>query len=267
MFNQTRVRILECNWTVIGDHWEGLDIYSSFWRIYINKCDGASVELPGKGRLPLRGGTVYIIPAWVRFLTHTGRPVDHFYIHFDLPGMNDMVMKGLFDHLFTLKKRVHFDELIRNLGIRRDERKKTLGFTCRIKAMIFEGLAELIEKLPEESQRLMDQAIVSRNRFSEVLHYIESHPMEDLGNPRLARMTHMSLSHFVRTFKQAVGQPPAVYVLQQRISKAAKDLVVSSAKIDDIAQQCGFANRFHFSRHFKRIMGVSPGAYRKTTRA
>jgi transcriptional regulator GlxA family with amidase domain len=128
-------------------------------------------------------------------------------------------------------------------------------------------MAEMVGSLPESSRRLLDQAMVLQRGFSEVLKFIDQHLEEDLRNPRLARMSHLSVSHFVRQFKTAVGQSPAGYVLQQRIARAVRDLVFTPAKIEEVAQQCGFANRFHFSRHFKQIMGVSPAIYRRTTRA
>jgi AraC-like DNA-binding protein len=267
MFNQTHIRVLECNWTRIGDKWNDLDIYSSFWRIYVNKCDGASVTLPSGRRFGLKGNTMFFIPAWVRFLTHTPRLIDHLYIHFDLIGLNNAAVREVFTVPVAVGGEVSFDGLVRRLGILREERNVSLEFTCRIESLIFNGLAEMIGSLPDASRRLLDQALVSQSRFSEVLRYIDHHPEEDLSNSRLAKISHLSMSHFVRMFKSAVGQSPASYVLQQRMARAVRELVFTATKIEQVAEQCGFANRFHFSRHFRRIMGISPALYRKTTRA
>jgi len=258
MLNQAHIRILHCDITTVADKWQGLDIYSSFWRVYINKCDGASVELPGRGIIPLKGETMYLIPAWVRFITHTSRPVEHYYIHFDLGGLNEHVMKEVFNTVIACRGKVRFEELMRI----EQEARTPLSVTCKIQAMIFAKLSEVFDALPMESIQLLDKATNMQNRFSEVLNYIDNHLAEDLDNRILARVMHMGLSHFVRTFKSAVGRSPADYVLHQRISKAVQDMLFTSAKIDEIAEQSGFKNRFHFSRCFKRIMGQSPGAYR-----
>jgi AraC-like DNA-binding protein len=251
-----------CNRTIIADLWEGLNIYDSFWRVYLNKSDGASIELPGEGVIPLKRETLYFIPAWVRFITHTCRPVDHFYIHFDLIGLNNTVIKEVFNTLIPCRERVRFGDIVRL----QEAGESGLSRTCRIQALIFERLGEIFASLPEESLRRLDQATILQNRFSEELQYIDNHLSEELNNSVLARQTHMSLSHFVRMFRSAIGQSPAEYVVHRRISRAAEDLLFTKAKIDEIASQCGFANRFHFSRQFKKVMGFTPAAYRSAYR-
>jgi AraC family L-rhamnose operon transcriptional activator RhaR len=63
-----------------------------------------------------------------------------------------------------------------------------------------------------------------------------------------------------------VGQSPSHYIRERRVMLAAQQLLFSSASIDDIALATGFGNRFYFSRVFTRQLGVSPAAYRKTSR-
>ena len=53
------------------------------------------------------------------------------------------------------------------------------------------------------------------------------------------------------------------YALQRRLSLAARKLLYGQASIDTIAQEHGFANRFHFTRAFTREIGITPAAYRK----
>jgi len=61
-------------------------------------------------------------------------------------------------------------------------------------------------------------------------------------------------------------QTPAKYVQERRVAAATEKLVFSEATIDQIAEETGFANRFHFSRVFTQIMSVGPGTYRKRQR-
>ncbi len=56
-------------------------------------------------------------------------------------------------------------------------------------------------------------------------------------------------------------------VLQRLIAWVARQLLYTPKTIETIAEQSGFANRFHFSRQFTRYMGTPPAAFRKSSRA
>jgi AraC family transcriptional regulator len=79
----------------------------------------------------------------------------------------------------------------------------------------------------------------------------------------LAEIAGMSISHFIRCFRNDIGQSPAEYVLEQRISTAAHQLANTRRSIEKVARSTGFGNRFYFTRAFTRLMGVPPGTYRK----
>ncbi len=55
---------------------------------------------------------------------------------------------------------------------------------------------------------------------------------------------------------------PHQYVIRRRIERAKQLLKQSDLRIVDIALACGFANQSHFSRHFRRIVGISPKEFR-----
>ncbi len=78
----------------------------------------------------------------------------------------------------------------------------------------------------------------------------------------LAALVHLSPYHFVRLFKAELGLPPHTYLTQLRVQRA-KGLLHSGLPIAAVAQQVGFADQSHLTRHFKRIVGVPPGQYRR----
>jgi AraC family transcriptional regulator len=83
---------------------------------------------------------------------------------------------------------------------------------------------------------------------------------------QVARECQLSLSHFVRAFKQTVGQPPYRWLVEQRV-KVAKDLLLHSAlPMVEIASKCGFADQTSFIRAFKRKAEMTPGEWRRTRR-
>jgi AraC family transcriptional regulator len=73
----------------------------------------------------------------------------------------------------------------------------------------------------------------------------------------------LSVSHFVRAFKQTIGQPPYRWLLEQRID-AAKDLLLHSGlPMVEIALKCGFADQACFIRAFRKLLNTTPGEWRR----
>lgn len=101
-------------------------------------------------------------------------------------------------------------------------------------------------------------------RFAEVMAVIHSRYGEGLDIKRLAKMAGVSQSQFERRFNRIFGVTPYEYLLRVRIAAARAFLENSDRTIADIACETGFYDHSHFTRTFKRIVGVSPGRYRKS---
>jgi AraC family transcriptional regulator len=78
----------------------------------------------------------------------------------------------------------------------------------------------------------------------------------------LAREAAMSPYHFLRVFREVVGMTPHQYVLRTRMHRAALRLRSSDEPVSAIAFDAGFGDLSTFNRRFRRVMGVSPTAYR-----
>jgi AraC family transcriptional regulator len=74
----------------------------------------------------------------------------------------------------------------------------------------------------------------------------------------------LSVSHFVRAFKQTVGQPPYRWLLQQRIDASKELLLHSGLPMVEIALKCGFADQACFIRAFRKLLRTTPGEWRRT---
>lgn len=65
----------------------------------------------------------------------------------------------------------------------------------------------------------------------------------------------------LRSFRDALGLPPHAYLNQVRVRRA-RALLDEGLPPADVAARTGFADQAHLTRHFKRTLGVPPGAYR-----
>jgi AraC-like DNA-binding protein len=75
----------------------------------------------------------------------------------------------------------------------------------------------------------------------------------------------LSREAFTRSFSRQVGIPPHAYRIVSRLNDARQRLR-DGDRLADIAIDCGFFDQTHFARHFYRLFGATPGAYRKSIR-
>ena len=80
----------------------------------------------------------------------------------------------------------------------------------------------------------------------------------------VADAVRLSVSHFSRTFRRSVGEPPARYLRRYRVKRAQEMMLLTSESLATIAVECGFADQAHFTRIFSCMVGVSPAAWRRT---
>ena len=82
----------------------------------------------------------------------------------------------------------------------------------------------------------------------------------------LARACDLSKRHFTRAFRQSTRMAPYQWLQYRRMEKAKQLLKTSFASLSVIALDCGFADQSHFTRTFSRLVGVTPGIWRRTNR-
>jgi AraC family transcriptional regulator len=104
---------------------------------------------------------------------------------------------------------------------------------------------------------------LSRARIRRLLEYIEQHLGEDLSLAAMAAEVDLSPLYLVRAFRSTVGQSPHQYVVARRVELARRMLCDTETPIAEIALATGFSSQSHLSNWFRRIVGVSPAAYRR----
>jgi AraC-like DNA-binding protein len=108
---------------------------------------------------------------------------------------------------------------------------------------------------PAPCQMGMQHRGISRARG-----YIEAYFMQNPSLEELSRVASLSPFHFHRLFLRNIGVSPHQYLIQFRIRKA-RELLLEGNSIARVALDLGFADQSHFTRFFKRIIGVAPGRF------
>jgi len=96
--------------------------------------------------------------------------------------------------------------------------------------------------------------------------YLHAHYSETVTLTRLAEVAGLSCFYFLRLFRVAFGVTPHVYLGLVRLERA-RALLHTDSPIAQTAVTSGFSDQSHLTRFFKRVYGITPGAYAKAVRA
>jgi AraC-like DNA-binding protein len=100
-------------------------------------------------------------------------------------------------------------------------------------------------------------------RFERVRAYIHSHIEDPIRLRDLAKVAGLSRMHFAAQFRAYTGISPGKFVMRQRIQLARGLLGDPRRTLVDVALSVGFRNQTHFTTVFHRVVGMTPGRWRK----
>jgi AraC-like DNA-binding protein len=94
----------------------------------------------------------------------------------------------------------------------------------------------------------------------QVRDYLHDKYADDVTLDELAGLVNLSPFHLNRVFRMEIGLPPHAYQTQVRVMRS-KSLLARGMAIDEVAVEVGFFDQSHFTNHFKRHFGYTPGVY------
>ncbi|RAM49751.1 MAG: AraC family transcriptional regulator [Hapalosiphonaceae cyanobacterium JJU2] len=147
--------------------------------------------------------------------------------------------------------------------------KKALEYNSQVSGLYADSMAtalsaHLLQQYSAPKHSLQNyRGGLPRHKLQRVTEYIIDNLAEDLLLGAMAQEVGMSRYHFARLFKQSTGLSPYQYVIHCRIERAKMLLLQNKLKIAEVASIVGFADQSQFTRHFKRILGVTPKEIRK----
>ncbi|TAK41508.1 MAG: AraC family transcriptional regulator [Betaproteobacteria bacterium] len=109
-------------------------------------------------------------------------------------------------------------------------------------------------------------AALGDTQIGSALGLIHGAPEKPWSLADLGRQVAMSRSAFAARFAQLVGQPPMEYLALRRMEKARELLRAGTLSTAAIAAAVGYQSEAAFGKAFKRVIGSSPGAYRRNAR-
>ncbi len=115
---------------------------------------------------------------------------------------------------------------------------------------------------PQHSPEHGVLAAMADQRLGAAVSALYSDPARDWTLAELAKAANLSRSAFAARFKAVVGQSPLEFLTQHRMHQAG-ELMHSGLSIAEVAHRVGYDSEISFARAFKRVMGRTPGAFRR----
>ena len=190
-----------------------------------------------------------LIPPCTKMAAFSDHPFSHLYAHFKTGAPFNAILCQPF--LLSPEPARKFYE---------EKRFLETSWRCSISWQLL--LFEYLLMLPPDA---FENQVASRSdaRIIRAMQLCEKNVMDPPCNEELARKVGMSVNNFYRLFLQEVGIPPQRYKNHLRLDFARKLLLETHNRIPDIAERCGYADRYHFSKAFKKYFGVTPAAIRR----
>jgi len=110
------------------------------------------------------------------------------------------------------------------------------------------------------------QGGLSRGALRRVGEYVEAHLSDTVDLATLAAVAGLSIHHFAREFKHSVGVTPHHYLVTKRVERARDMLARTDLSLSEVALAVGFADQSHLARHFRQMLGTTPGQFRWSQR-
>lgn len=139
-----------------------------------------------------------------------------------------------------------------------------VGDTLRAEAILTLLLVDVLETLDKKVDTPPLQNALDHKKLALVEEYIDAHLDKKFGIDELAELVGISQFHFARMFKVATGLPPHQFVMQHRVKRAQALLEDKSLSLAQISYVVGFSSQSHMSDVFRKMIGVTPGIYRKS---
>ncbi|KIO77556.1 AraC family transcriptional regulator [Pedobacter lusitanus] len=276
-FKELSVKLLCCRYWIL-EEWECDDFKAPFWRIYYNSLGGSTIKFKDR-TIPLNNENIIIIPPNTSFSSQLRRNFNHEdesilgrkFIKTD--DLDTLKSKGKVDHFFIhfslgypldfSSNRIHEIKLNEVMNLLVKEIKNacitdsitSMKECLRVKHLIAVCLLNLPDDIWESGN--IDQRILKSIKF------IEGNFRRKITNEQLADSANMAINSFARLFKMSTKITTQQYILKLRVEAACHLMHHSNKSLDEVSYECGFSDRHHFSKIFKKIMKVNPSDYKR----
>ena len=196
---------------------------------------------------------------------HDGAAGDETCLHYRMfyvdPALLADALAPLGETLPFVPRPVVDDPELRRLAVSILAVEDTKFAALEIDGLVAE-LAPVLTRLAGESRTRSSATPV--NRIHRVRDYIDANRFSLVGSGELEDVADLDRYTIARQFRRQFGTSPHRYLLMRRLG-SARERISLGEPLADIAADTGFADQAHFSRHFKKAYGMTPGRWAQLT--
>ncbi|MFJ8078402.1 AraC family transcriptional regulator [Streptomyces sp. NPDC096176] len=105
-----------------------------------------------------------------------------------------------------------------------------------------------------------DAPVAGRGVAQSLRELLDERLLHGVSLDEASKLVHAHPTHLVRAFTAAFGIAPHQYMMARRIDRARR-LLLDGRPPAEVAAAAGFYDQSHLTRHFKRLVGITPGRY------
>lgn len=157
------------------------------------------------------------------------------------------------------EERIEFERIYLNMLDRYSSDGDCFAELCMLLRLL-DRAGKRCEHEQRETRRLTPSA---SSRSEDILTYIEENFRNIRSVDEIAAGIHIDKSYLCRLFKHENGMTVMDYLWHFRVQHACEYLATTEYSVNETARLCGFENTSHFISVFKRLIGSTPGQFRK----
>lgn len=143
-----------------------------------------------------------------------------------------------------------------------EQRGCTLADTLQMTSGLYQLMACMIQFSKNQNLGVTSQEISLQNIAGYICSRISSGAsLSELSIKEISKYANMSQSTLYRLFMSQMGVSPVHYITMQRMKRACELLRLTDMPVLSVAYSVGYPNGQHFSKCFKKFMGISPSEY------
>lgn len=132
---------------------------------------------------------------------------------------------------------------------------------CKIMAQLYSIFGFLLDNAFREIQ---PEAVSPEFYLIKALDFIDTNYQDDISVEDIASSAGLNRKSLYAVFKSLTGFSPKDYLIYYRMCKATALLKDANLSVETVAVSVGYSDQFHFSKEFKKNVGLSPSVYRRT---
>lgn len=196
-----------------------------------------------------------------RYVYYGSEQAEVYWVHFTGKNVRQLLKSyGITNEMRVLKTGTSleftnlFKRMIRELQRCQDHYEEMLSLLLR-------HLFIVIQRRLSTEQKLRNEYLDAE--MEAAIQYFNDNYNKEISIEKYAAQRGMSVSWFIRNFRQYTDTTPMQYLVSLRIANAQMLLETTSCSVTEIGAIVGYDNPLYFSRLFKKQKGVSPSEYRK----